>query len=174
MAIAAVVAISLYIFSIRDEVETLASFGYWGAFLFTLLTSASLILPTPSLVAVFTLGGVLDPLWVGIAAGFGATLGELSGYLAGFSGRVMVEKKPSYQRIRSWMETNPSRSGWLILLLAIIPSPLIDFAGIAAGALRMPVLKFQLWCLAGKMPKMIVVAWLGTLSIEWLERLILL
>jgi hypothetical protein len=38
----------------------------------------------------------------------------------------------------------------------------------------MPVLKFQLWCLAGKMPKMVLVAWLGTLSIDWLERLILL
>ena len=60
------------------------------------------------------------------------------------------------------------------MFLAIVPSPLIDLAGVAAGALRMPVWQFQLWCLAGKLPKMILVAWLGTHSIEWLERLILL
>ncbi|HUF37806.1 MAG TPA: VTT domain-containing protein, partial [Anaerolineales bacterium] len=165
------VAISVYIFTIRDQVETLTRFGYPGVFLFTLVTSATIILPAPSLVVVFTLGGVLNPLWVGAAAGVGATLGELSGYLAGFSGRVVVENTRNYDRMRGWMEAHTALSGWLIMLLAFIPLPIIDLAGMAAGALRMPVWQFQLWCLAGKLPKMVLVAWLGTLSVEWIERL---
>ena len=168
------IAISIYIFSIRDEVETLTSYGLPGVFLFTLLTSATIILPAPSLIVVFTLGGVLDPLWVGAVAGVGASLGELSGYIAGASGRVVVEDTPTYQRILSWMGTHRAFAGWLILLLAFVPLPIIDLAGMAAGALRMPVWQFLLWCLAGKVPKMILVAWLGTQSIEWLERIILL
>jgi membrane protein YqaA with SNARE-associated domain len=174
LAIAFVVAISLYIFAIRDQVETLTRYGYPGVFLFTLLTSATIILPAPSLVVVFTLGGVLNPLWVGAAAGAGATLGELSGYLAGFSGRVVIENTRNYDRLRGWMEAHTTLSGWLILLLAFIPLPIIDLAGMAAGALRMPVWQFQLWCLGGKLPKMVLVAWLGTQSIEWIQRLILL
>lgn len=174
LAIGLVIAISVYIFSVRDEVETLARYGYPGVFLFTFLTSASLILPTPSLIVVFTLGGVLEPLLVGLIGAAGGTLGELSGYVAGASGRVMVETRQSYHRIRGWMETHPAHAGWLILLLALIPTPFIDMAGMAAGALRMPVWQFQLWCLGGKLPKMLIVAWLGTHSIEWLERLILL
>jgi uncharacterized membrane protein YdjX (TVP38/TMEM64 family) len=62
----------------------------------------------------------------------------------------------------------------MIAFLAFVPSPTIDLAGMAAGALRMPVWQFLLWCLAGKIPKMVLVAWLGTQSIDWLERLILL
>jgi uncharacterized membrane protein YdjX (TVP38/TMEM64 family) len=164
----------VYIFAIRDEVDTLTRYGYLGVFLFTLLTSATVILPAPSLVVVFTLGGVLTPVWVGAVAGIGATLGELSGYLAGYSGRVVVENTRNYYRIRGWMENHAALSGWLILFLAFIPLPIIDLAGMAAGALRMPVWQFQLWCLAGKVPKMILVAWLGTQSIGWIERLILM
>jgi len=164
----------VYIFTVRDQVETLTRFGYPGVFLFTLLTSATIILPAPSLVVVFALGSVLNPFWIGVVAGVGASLGELSGYLAGYSGRVVVENTRNYDRIRAWMETHTALSGWLILFLAFIPLPVIDLAGMAAGALRMPVWQFQLWCLGGKVPKMILVAWLGTQSIDWIERLILM
>ena len=164
----------MYIFTVRDQVETLTRFGYPGVFLFTLLTSATIILPAPSLVVVFALGSVLNPFWIGVVAGVGASLGELSGYLAGYSGRVVVENTRNYDRIRAWMETHTALSGWLILFLAFIPLPVIDLAGMAAGALRMPVWQFQLWCLGGKVPKMILVAWLGTQSIDWIERLILM
>lgn len=172
-AIVFVVAISVYIFSIRNEVEALSVYGYPGVFLFALLTSATVILPAPGLIVVFSLGGVLNPLLVGLAAALGASLGELSGYLAGYSGRVIVENTRSYEAIHAWMEAHPRFSGWLILLLAFIPLPFMDMAGMAAGALRMPVWRFQAWCFAGKLPKMVLVAWLGTLSIAWIEKIFL-
>jgi uncharacterized membrane protein YdjX (TVP38/TMEM64 family) len=169
-----VIVLSLYIFAIRDRVAGLGIYGYPGVFLFALLTSATVILPAPGLIVVFSLGGVLNPAGVGIAAGLGATLGELSGYLAGYSGRVVVENTIRYDRLRGWMERNLRLSSWLILLLAFIPLPLMDMAGMAAGALRMSVWRFLLWCLGGKLPKMMLVAWLGTLSIEWINRIFLL
>ncbi len=170
-AILFVVGISIAIFLIRDQVEALKTYGYPGVFLFTLLTSATVILPAPGLIVVFSLGGVLNPLWVGLFASLGAALGELSGYLAGYSGRIVIENTDSYFKIRVWMQDNIRLSSWLIMLLAFIPLPFMDMAGMAAGALRMPVWRFLSWCFAGKLPKMLLVAWLGTLSIDWIERL---
>ncbi len=168
-----VVALSAYIFIIRDQVESLGVYGYPGVFLFALLTSATVILPAPGLILVFSLGGVLDPIWVGAAAGLGATLGELSGYLAGYSGRAVVENTRAYENISRWMAAHERASGWMILLVAFLPLPFMDLAGISAGALRMSVWRFQLWCLGGKLAKMILVAYLGTLSVGWIDRLFL-
>ncbi len=174
LAILFVVALSVYIFAIRDRVEALGIYGYPGVFLFALLTSATIFLPAPGLILVFSLGGVLNPLWVGVAAGLGAALGELSGYLAGYSGRGVVERTTAYHRLHGWMQTHLRLSSWLILALAFIPLPFMDMAGMAAGALRMPIWRFLGWCLGGKLPKMILVAWLGTLSVGWVERIFLL
>lgn len=171
LAILFVIGISIYIFAIRDQVEALQAYGYPGVFIFALLTSATVILPAPGLIVVFSLGGVLNPLLVGLAAGLGATLGELSGYLAGYSGRIVIENTRSYNRIRNWMETHTWQSSWLILFLAFVPLPFMDMAGMAAGALRMSVWRFLIYCFGGKLPKMVLVAWLGTLSVDWIERL---
>ena len=171
LAILFVVGISIAIFLVRDQVETLKVYGYPGVFLFTLLTSATVILPAPGLIVVFSLGGILNPALVGLAAAIGATLGELSGYLAGYSGRVVVENTAGYQKIHSWMEDHMRLSSWLIMVLAFVPLPFMDMAGMAAGALRLSVWRFLAWCFAGKLPKMILVAWLGTQSIAWIERL---
>jgi len=38
-----------------------------------------------------------NPFWVAIASGAGAALGELSGYLVGFSGQPMLEQSERVQ-----------------------------------------------------------------------------
>ena len=166
LALAFVVGVSLYIFAIRDQTETLTTYGYPGVFLFSLVTSATVILPAPGLIVVYAMGTALNPLFVGLAAGAGATLGEMSGYLAGYSGRGVVEDTATYERIRRWMSLHERRSGWMILFLAFIPLPFFDLAGMAAGALKMPVYRFILWSLPGKILKMWIVAWAGAASID--------
>ena len=49
----------------------------------------------------------------------------------------------------------------MIVVLAFIPGPGLDLAGIAAGATRMPFRRFLLACLAGKVLRFIAVAWAG-------------
>jgi uncharacterized membrane protein YdjX (TVP38/TMEM64 family) len=105
------------------------------------------------------MGAVFHPFWVALAAGVGAGIGELSGYLAGFSGQAVVESKPRYEKMVGWMR----RYGDLtILVLAIIPNPLFDMAGIIAGVMKMPVWKFLLFCIVGKIIKMMAFAYLGS------------
>jgi len=62
------------------------------------------------------------------------------------------------------------RRGFLTLfVLSAIPNPVFDLAGIAAGMVGFPVAKFLLACWLGKTLKGVVVAYLGSLSVDLVE-----
>ena len=104
LAVLAVIGISVFVFSIRDRVEEFAAFGYPGIFLIALLANATILLPAPGAAIVFAMGSVFHPLGVGLAAGTGGALGELSGYLAGFGGQAVVENTAAFARIQPWVQ----------------------------------------------------------------------
>jgi membrane protein YqaA with SNARE-associated domain len=162
-----VVGITVYIFTIRDQAKELANYGYAGIFFLSILANATVILPAPGLLFVFALGGVFNPLYVALAAGAGAAIGELSGYLAGFSGQAVIENVDLYRRISNWMKNNKRWVGPFIMLMAFIPLPFFDLAGIAAGALKVPISLFLGWCLAGKILKMLMIALFGSYFLNW-------
>lgn len=168
-ALVAVVVVSVGAVLLGDRVNQLSEFGYAGMFVFNVLTSATIILPVPALVVVFSMGAVLSPFWVGVASALGSTVGELSGYGAGFSGQAVIENVEVYDRIVAWTR----KYGVLpVVVLAFIPNPIFDLAGIAAGALRMPLHHFLLASLAGKLPKMWVFAYAGFFSLDWVMGLL--
>ena len=168
LALLVVIAITVYVISLRDQAERLQAYGYPGIFLISILSNATVILPAPGLAITFALGAVFHPIGVALAAGAGAALGELTGYLAGFSSRGIVDDSPTYERIRKWTEQH---GGWAILVLAFIPNPLFDLGGAAAGALGMPVRTFLFWAWIGKTLKMLLFAYAGSASLDWLFNL---
>jgi membrane protein YqaA with SNARE-associated domain len=169
LVIGIVLVMSVAIFLYRDAFSELALVGYPGIFLVSLLGNATLVLPAPSLALVFAMGSALPPVFVGLAAGLGSTLGELTGYAAGFGGRAVVENWATYERMQAWMQR---RGAVTLLVLAIIPNPLFDLAGIAAGTLRYPLWRFLLICWLGKTIKTVLVAWAGALSLNAIEPLL--
>jgi membrane protein YqaA with SNARE-associated domain len=162
LAVAGVIALA---FALRGRAAQFAAYGYPGIFLLSLLANATLILPVPGVALTFAMGAVFNPFGVALAAGTGATLGELTGYLAGFSGQGIADNLAIYQRLTEWMTRY---GGWVVLVLAFIPNPFFDLAGAAAGALRMPLGKFLIWLWIGKTLKMLVFALAGANSITWL------
>ncbi len=164
-----VVGLTVFIYLIRDRAEQLAAYGYPGIFILSILANATIILPAPGLAVVFVMGGVFSPWGVGLTAAAGATLGELSGYLAGFGGQAIVENRPLYNRFEGWMKRYGPPT---VAVLAFVPSPFFDLAGISAGALRMPIPVFLAWCFVGKLGKMLLFAFAGTYSVDWLIRLV--
>ncbi len=155
ISIAIVVGLSIAVFALSDRLEQFGVYGYPGVFLFSLLANATIIFPAPSLAILPAAAAVLDPLMVGVLAGAGAALGELTGYAAGYSGRAVIEDQVRYQRMVKWTQ---KYGLWAVFVLSIVPASLIDLAGIAAGALRMPVHKFLLVCWIGKTIKTILFA----------------
>lgn len=159
-----IIGFSVFIYLNRERVSELEGYGYSGIFVFNLLSNASLILPIPGVAVTSLMGTVFHPFWVAIAAGSGAALGELSGYLAGFSGRVVVERTPSYERVENWMKKYGEVA---VLVLAFVPNPLFDIAGIIAGALRMALWRFLIFCWVGKVGKMLLFAYAGTTIVRF-------
>lgn len=154
-----VLALTVLLVINRERVQQLEGYGYPGIFLVSMLANATLILPVPGVLITSAMGAVFNPFWVAVAAGSGAALGELSGYLAGFSGQVVVERTQAYDRMEGWMKKYGER---VVLLMAFIPNPLFDMAGIVAGALKMPLRRFLFWCWVGKVLKMLVFAYGGS------------
>lgn len=136
----------------------LGDLGYLGVFLTTLLSSATIIIPSPTLAAAYIGGGFLFPPLVGLIAGVGATLGEMSGYMAGYGGSALAMRSRYYESVRRFVD----RYGLLaIFIFAVIPNPLFDMAGIAAGTTRIPVWAFLVACGLGKTVRFIAIAYLG-------------
>ena len=163
LALLFVIAITVYIFSIRDQAEELAKYGYPGIFLLSILANATVLLPAPGVLFVFAMGAVFAPFWVAVVSGLGAALGELSGYLAGFSGQAIVENAKAYERIQKWMLSNQLLSYLTITILAFIPNPFFDLAGMSAGTLKIPLRRFLFFCAIGKILKMLMFAYAGDL-----------
>lgn len=159
-------ALTALLVALPLDVDRWGAYGYVGAFVLTLLSSATVLVPSVALGAAIKFGtsAALNPVIVGLVAGVAAGLGESTGYIAGRSGAELArfEARPGYQRIARWVE----RRGTLtVLVLAAIPLPLIDLAGLAAGAIKMPFWRFEAACITGKILRFVPIALLG----RWLH-----
>lgn len=166
LAILAVIAITLYTYTLRDRIAEFQALGYPGIFLVALIANATILLPAPGAALVAAVGAIFNPLGVGLAAGTGGAIGELSGYLAGFSGQAVIERTDVYAKIKPSVD---KYGGWAILFLSAIPNPLFDVAGIAAGIAKMPFWTFFVFVWAGQIIKMTIFAYAGRYSIDLLS-----
>jgi membrane protein DedA with SNARE-associated domain len=162
VTVSAVVIVVVPFFLLRDSLSSLSQMGYFGIFIASFVGSASIVLPTPSL-AVILAGGLLwNPFIVGIVGGVGMTLGEITGYALGYSGKGLLEKYPRLAILDKWMLRF---GGPIIFVMAIIPSPFFDVVGFLAGSHGYPLSRFFLWSLPGKTIKGLVFAYLGSNAI---------
>ncbi len=159
--------VTLLIFIFAPYIRQFQQYGYPGVFLISLIANASIALPIPSLAVTFSMGAILSWPLVGLVAGIGEALGESTGYLAGYTGSAMVENKQLYKRMRRWVENHGMLT---IFVLSVVPNPIIDLAGIAAGMLRYGYFKFLLACWLGKTIKTLIFAWAGAQSMIWVIR----
>lgn len=167
LAVAFVIVITLGVWRVADKLEQFKLWGYPGVFLISFLGNATVILPAPSLAVVFAMGGILNPLFVGLVAGPAEALGELTGYLAGYGGQVVVENRQIYDRLKDWMQRNGALT---VFILSVFPNPFFDLAGISAGVLRYPLSRFLFFCWLGKTIKTIAFAFAGAYSITFFEQ----
>jgi uncharacterized membrane protein YdjX (TVP38/TMEM64 family) len=168
-ALVLAVAITVLIFAYRDRLAGLASYGYLGLFVVSIVGNATILLPAPTLAATFLAGGIFNPLLAGVVSGAGMAIGELSGYMAGYGGTAILDTKDQerFQQLKEWM----GRHGLLtIFVLSAIPNPIFDLAGVAAGVLHYPLPRFLLACFLGKTLKGIAFALAGAQSLPLVEQ----
>lgn len=143
------------------SVEKFATTAYLIVFLVTLASNAGIFVPVYIHVSIMiTAAQYWDPVLVALAASVAGTLGETSGYYAGYLGKriAQLENIPGYQRLVGWMNKH---GPWGILLISAQPILPFDVAGLLAGASKMPLWKFLLPCWAGRFPKYLLACYVG-------------
>jgi membrane protein YqaA with SNARE-associated domain len=159
----AIVAVVLYF---SGQIAALAQYGYLGAFVITMLSSATILFPAPGWAAVIALSAVLNPVLLGIVAGVGSAIGELTGYLVGDGARDILNSR--IKESRQISEFVRKYDLLAVFVLAFVPNPAFDVAGIAAGGLRIPWWRFLLACMAGRILRYVLLAFLGKFTLELL------
>lgn len=150
-------------------IEWLASFGYKGIFLLSLINGVAPV-AGPSQVVTFFVASKLNPLAVGLAAGTGGAIGELAGYTFGYSLRAAQSPKVErrIQRIANWrfLRISRERSFIPLFVLASIPNPFFDPASALAGSLRIGFVQYFVPVLLGKIVRHVVIAFAGYYTIS--------
>jgi uncharacterized membrane protein YdjX (TVP38/TMEM64 family) len=165
LGIAAIFIITFFaLLHFREAVVNSGPWGYPSVFLAELANSASILIPTPGRAYTLGLSLFLDPFYLGLLGGVGATVGELTGYFAGARGRGFLEGK----RIYRWFQALTKRSvGPVLFAIALLPVP-FDVAGLWAGAVRYPLARFLLCIAPGKIIKVTGIALAGHYGLAWL------
>jgi uncharacterized membrane protein YdjX (TVP38/TMEM64 family) len=167
-AILLAIAVSGLLFIYRDYFVQLQGYGLLGLFLLSIIGNATIIFPAPIVLTAFVGGAVFNPFVVAVVVSLGATIGELTGYFAG-RGTEGIIPSAKMDKVKSYME---KYGIWTLFVLAVIPNPLFDLAGIAAGTTGVPVKKYFIVVWLGKLIKFGVIALLGSQSILLLDKYI--
>ena len=153
LVIAVTVALQIVYGRHPEKLMEFRAHFYWGAFLISLIGNATIIFPGAVLVVLSNLGillyssaGLFGPIGIGLLGGIGAAIGETTGYVAGYSGREIVERRKIYSRVEDWVKRWGAPA---IFLFSLVPF-VFDLVGIAAGILRFPFWKFILICGLGR------------------------
>lgn len=179
LALIAVMAVSMFagfiIFNVDFE-STVERWGYPALWLVSGLRAASVVLPIPGSGLTIAAGAFMDPLYgipvpiaVGVTAGSAESLGEFTGYAAGYGGGRILDKRKLYQRVKSWIR---KRAFVTILVMGLMPSPVFDIAGLAAGASRVPIRIFWPAVLIGKITRGVIMAAAGFYGIEFIQKIV--
>ncbi len=168
LAVGLSLAIVWFTYRFQSELRRLGNYGYLGLFAVSIIGNATLIIPAPVFVMACAAGLIYGPIGVGVVAGVGSAIGELTGYMAGAGGKALIPKGRLYEQLYRFMQ----RHGMLaIFLLAAIPNPIFDVGGIIAGVLQMKGWKFLLAAAFGKSIRLGVTAWACQSGLPALQQL---
>lgn len=143
------------------------TFTYPAVFTLSLLGATSLFIPIPVVYTIifFAKELGLNPWLIGLTAGMGSALGELTGYLVGLGSKELFKQKVGYKS-KFFESTHKllthlfSRYGMVLIAFAAL-FPFFDAIGILAGMQRYDLRKFLLATAVGKCSKCLLVAYLG-------------
>lgn len=132
----------------------------------------SIFVPIPYTVVIFILGGLsnFDPLWIAVAAGIGAAIGEFSGYLIGVGGRRVIKNK--YKKKMDFLTKLFKKYGPIVIFVfALTPLP-DDLLFIPLGIMRYSLLRAFLPAVLGKFISSLIIAYSGRLSLEIVKSIL--
>lgn len=144
--------------------QLLLQYSYLGVFLLSFIGTASIIIPIPYTLIIFTLSmsGQWNSTLLIIAGGLGSAFGELTGYALGYFGRRIVSEER--QRKMTYLVRVFDRYGPLaILVFALTPLP-DDLLFIPLGMMKYKLYKVFIPSLVGKLLMVFILVNSGSIA----------
>lgn len=151
--------------------QVMGQYSYLGVFLLAIIAHASVIIPlAPLQIGIISAAQTLNPLYVGLLAGIGSAIGELTGYVLGQGSQKMLSgnDKLSKAIVRLQEDAIRKNAAIAIFVLSAVPNPFFDFAGIFAGAIKMKWWKFLLVCAAGRIIRYVALGYFGLWAMKYM------
>ena len=157
------VAGGLFVAYLNADETRVEQYGLIGAFIVSLTSSATVVLPAPGILIILSMAEIIDPWRLGIVTGIGGGLGGGTAYMAGALGRdAMGESSRIKQRMTDLFN---SKGGMVILFVGnLIPFAPGDAISAIAGISRFPILQFFIYVIIASILKMIALSWLGRIA----------
>jgi membrane protein YqaA with SNARE-associated domain len=144
--------------------QLLLQYSYFGVFLLSFIGTASIIIPVPYTLIIFTLSmsGQWNLTLLIIAGGIGSALGELTGYALGYFGRRIISEER--QRKMTYLVRVFDRYGPLaIFVFALTPLP-DDLLFIPLGIMKYKFYKAFIPSLIGKLVMIFILVNSGSIA----------
>jgi uncharacterized membrane protein YdjX (TVP38/TMEM64 family) len=146
----------------------------WLAYLIVFVTSLvcnlTILAPVPIAASIMITAALYwNPVIIAACAAIGGTIGELSGYYAGYLEKKIAipDSLLGYKRLEKWIQ---KYGFWAIFILALQPVIPFDVGGFIAGIMKMPLKKFLPALLAGKFPKYIIICYSAVGIVHFIPR----
>ncbi|MEM3365247.1 MAG: VTT domain-containing protein, partial [Candidatus Methanomethyliaceae archaeon] len=145
--------------------EFILSYGYFGTFIISVLGNLVPFLPVPYLIPIFLLSEVLEPFFVGITVGIGASLGKCVSYAIGRGGRAVLDEKKK-KELECFGNLLGKYGAIAVYLFASLPLP-DDIIVMPFGIIKYNFKRFFLALLLGKLTLGMIVAYTARYSFEY-------
>jgi len=145
--------------------------AYSVIFGIALVTNLSILVPVPIIISIMVAAAAIwNPVLIALFGSVGGTIGEISGYYAGYLGKKIAIPGEAvwYKRVERWVQRWGMRAIFFVSLQPIIP---FDIGGIIAGVTRMPIHKFLFAVWLGKFPRYVLVIYAGIGLVQFMPSL---
>jgi len=158
--------INLLVSAVTSSYNFVSKYGYFGLFLVSMISSATIFMPVPNLILTFTFGAILNPFMVGLISALGSTIGESTSYIIGFGGKKVLERryKKGIKKIGKVFERYGPE--FWIIFVAATPLP-DDVVGIFCGFIRYNFKRYLLAVFIGKLILSLALSYAGYYSLNW-------
>lgn len=154
-----ITAASLAAIPFAREIREAGGTGFLILFILSVQSGALFMLPGlgfASIAAFTIIHG--DPWLPALVGTTGQVTGEMVSYLLGAAGSPWIQRSTAYHRVERWIK----RWGLtMVFVIALIPNPLFDIVGTAAGAVGLGWQRFFVASWAGRLIKNLTVGLLA-------------
>jgi membrane protein DedA with SNARE-associated domain len=187
--ILAILMVSIILaFVFRENIEvinTINRYSLIGVLAISLVACSPIsmtAIPIPYLLVIFTLPtvladqwGIFAPIWVGVAAAFGATMGQALTFMIGYGSRNVSENlfskisEKAYNKAVTWIKRFGNTA---VFAISAIPNPVHLPITLALGAAKFSPRNWVLLSLAGNLVKCMAIAFAGYFGVAFILHLL--